>query len=437
MRFVFLLLGSSAFIAFTACLTQASEGGDPAPGFPFVLDDVNDWWQFTEESSAAWQYAEEGAEVIPWTKEVALPSADNAALLYYQAFLLLPERDDTPTLAIHDILRGAAPNETIRAYLGRCREAIHVAELASRMPHCTWGLRHPNGQWFATAFLTQTGQLAYALAVNARTLGAEGHHQAALTRCLTMRRLAHHLGGETHLTWAMSTSIDAMAGATIQHVLGTMAPDSDTLVWLRAQLAAVAGAPPSLGKMLRNGIELIRGSLETDPAFLDQVRQLWTEANSDDAAAHTLTDEELVARIYDPHARFVNAIDAVLDSTMTYAQKCDQLDRLLAQLQGEISNSELVARVLTFANSAAIGDLYTMATVDLAWLNSTKTGVEVYLVAAKSGELPEVLPAYVPKDPFSGQDFLYEITPGGFLLRCQGKDLRNNRVWEYEFTLRD
>jgi hypothetical protein len=60
--------------------------------------------------------------------------------------------------------------------------------------------------------------------------------------------------------------------------------------------------------------------------------------------------------------------------------------------------------------------------------------------------LPETLPDYLPKDPFSGQDFEYEITEKGFVLRCRAKDiLASQLVWppgtpqdvvhEYEFEL--
>ena len=41
-----------------------------------------------------------------------------------------------------------------------------------------------------------------------------------------------------------------------------------------------------------------------------------------------------------------------------------------------------------------------------------------------------------PKDPFSGGEFEYEITPNGFILRCRAKDLDDDRVWQYEFYKR-
>ena len=41
----------------------------------------------------------------------------------------------------------------------------------------------------------------------------------------------------------------------------------------------------------------------------------------------------------------------------------------------------------------------------------------------------------MPKDLFSGKDFIYEKTDTGFTLRCQGKDLAKDLIYEYEFKL--
>ncbi len=62
---------------------------------------------------------------------VSLSAPDNAALLYYQAFLLRPELDDTFT-SFKGVLRGDDPNEMIREYLNLpdSRDAIRIAEAA-------------------------------------------------------------------------------------------------------------------------------------------------------------------------------------------------------------------------------------------------------------------------------------------------------------------
>jgi hypothetical protein len=42
----------------------------------------------------------------------------------------------------------------------------------------------------------------------------------------------------------------------------------------------------------------------------------------------------------------------------------------------------------------------------------------------------------LPKDLFSGKDFEYEKAADGFILRCQGKDLNRNEIYEYKFKVK-
>jgi hypothetical protein len=63
-------------------------------------------------------------------------------------------------------------------------------------------------------------------------------------------------------------------------------------------------------------------------------------------------------------------------------------------------------------------------------------GIELLLAQAQTGTLPERLPANMLKDPFSGQDYAYEKTSTGFVLRCQGKDLDKDTTYEYPFTVK-
>ena len=56
---------------------------------------------------------------------------------------------------------------------------------------------------------------------------------------------------------------------------------------------------------------------------------------------------------------------------------------------------------------------------------------------AETGALPEALPDHMPKDPFSGRDFEYEVTADGFLLRRHVVDPAQDKLWEYEFRVHD
>ncbi len=67
--------------------------------------------------------------------------------------------------------------------------------------------------------------------------------------------------------------------------------------------------------------------------------------------------------------------------------------------------------------------------------NAMLTAVDIYIINAKTGQLPEAIPAGSPKDLFSDKDFEYEKTADGFILRCRGKDLWKDKTYEYEFKV--
>ena len=46
------------------------------------------------------------------------------------------------------------------------------------------------------------------------------------------------------------------------------------------------------------------------------------------------------------------------------------------------------------------------------------TAIEIHFVKAKTGRLPETLPAGSRQNPYNGRPFEYQVTDTGFLLRC-------------------
>ena len=67
--------------------------------------------------------------------------------------------------------------------------------------------------------------------------------------------------------------------------------------------------------------------------------------------------------------------------------------------------------------------------------NALKAALDIYIIKAKTGRLPNALPAGLPKDLFSGKDFEYAKTKEGFVLSCQGKDLDKDEFDQYEFKV--
>jgi len=371
-------------------------------------------------------YTAEGAEITPWMKNARLPSPDNAALLWYQAFLSCPEPDDATWFRIDEVLRGGEPDGQIRAYLGHCRQTIRLAEMAAQIPQCTWGFWLPDGTVSTTQVGVETRQLTSLLAVDARTLAVDGHYRAALARCLTIRGLARHVGDDTLMMFFISQGRDVMARCAVQYVLGVMPLETDTLRWLRGQLTAVEGAPQSLEKVLQMDFELVLDSMRNDAEFLQWVRQWYAEAATTDQAreeAWNLTDEEIIARAREPYSRFLDQILQVLDSEMSYEEKYVELERQGHELVEEYRGDPAAGHAVIWCQAKRIVDFYGLLVRDRAAYNALKAAIEVYTVVAETGALPETLPLDLLKDPFSGEPFAYEITDDGFILRCRSRDL--------------
>jgi hypothetical protein len=61
----------------------------------------------------------------------------------------------------------------------------------------------------------------------------------------------------------------------------------------------------------------------------------------------------------------------------------------------------------------------------------------VYRIKATTGQLPENLPDGLPKDPYSGKDFEYQVTDEGFILRCRAEAIGGYgpKIRQFEFRV--
>ena len=380
-------------------------------------------------------YEKRNAEITPWVEDGMPQNPGNAALLYYQAFLLRPELNEAIR---YDFYPGSEPNRQSRIYLGRCLPLIEIVEIASRMPQCIWGV-WPERQLSRVALRREIGSLQEILLVDARTLAADGHYRVALERCLTVRRLARHLSDDSELVF-ISRSPDIMALRTVQHVLGVMPPDMDILTWFRGRLAVVQGASSSFVEKLQADFNSLLNYVRMNPTLLATLRNCLVEKAEGEEAkekARHLTDEQILSPAREPFPRFFDSIFQILDSEMTYEQKCSQMNRLINKLTEEYGSDPVVAYVIRSCIDGMIeypSRQYPLHVGHAAHINGIKAAVEVYLVVAKTGQLPGTLPEGLPKDPFTGRDFIYEITDEGFALRCEDEEFlrRKNRFLEFK-----
>ena len=382
-------------------------------------------------------YEKRNAEITPWVEDGTPPNSGNAALLYYQAFLLRPEPNEAISNKIHEVAFGAEPDRQVRIYLGSCLDVIEIVEIASRMQQCTWGV------WVKPVFLPSHGALRreiYSiyeiLLMDARILAAGGHYRVALERCLTALRIARHFREDQEL-YTFSTPLERYALRMVRYVLGVIPPDADILTWFRGRLGVVLGAP-SYAKSLQTLIKANLNHMRTYPAYYARFRNLLVEGAEDEQAkenARNLTDEQFLLRTSRGLQSFLDSIFRILDSEITYEQKRAEMQRIVSNLTEADDTDPATKNILIMINiRGMINTQYPSYVEHHAYINGVKAAVEVYLVMAKTGRLPGTLPEGLPKDPSSGRDFVYEITDEGFALHCQDEEFlrRKNRFLEFK-----
>jgi hypothetical protein len=142
-------------------------------------------------------------------------------------------------------------------------------------------------------------------------------------------------------------------------------------------------------------------------------------------------DDAFCASVKDYYLRTTSRIQ------IAYSLAYPQAKQALGDLYKEVENTakEKPEAAIVLALLPASDRLLTIDTRDQTHLNAIFVGIEVYIIRAKTGKLPDELPAGLSKDLFSGKDFLYEKTDAGFTLTGQGKDLDKDIVQKYEFKV--
>jgi hypothetical protein len=146
-----------------------------------------------------------------------------------------------------------------------------------------------------------------------------------------------------------------------------------------------------------------------------------------------LTDEQALLRARQLYDKFLDSVNRTIGSDTPYTEKYAEIQKLRDELEQQpVSNPVILLRPC----AEPVVSCYMIYVRQVAHFNAVKAAIEIYLATAKTGRLPEILPDGLPKDPYSGQDFEYEKTADGFVLRCRVKDVYEGKVWQYEFKVR-
>jgi len=370
---------------------------------------------------------------VTWAQQ-----ADNASLLYYQAFLLYEKPDDTMAQMITDFRKGTiGVNETIIKHIENNRRVIDYLVAATDMPTCDWGYDYRQGADLVMPNLPAVRRIAFLLSAEARLLAVQGDYVTALDRCLTLRKMALQTCDRTLVTYLVGIALNGLTHGNIQNILGLIPNDVTALKQFRDALVQTQKRFPSLAYCLEQEADVCAQTMRIEKAdvILKMVQE--SDGSSTDPALERVqqADEAFFERNRNHWFSSTALVIDTLESSLPYSEMCAKLGELDKRLCAEAQDNP--DATLTAISLPAVGRVYQLTIRQQTHLHAVETAIDLYIAKASTGRLPDALPPDSPRDLFSGEPFEYERTDGGFILRCRAKEYpEKDKPHEYEFIVK-
>ncbi len=130
---------------------------------------------------------------------------------------------------------------------------------------------------------------------------------------------------------------------------------------------------------------------------------------------------------------FLGSALQIIGSNAPYKETYDKLEQMVASLEDRTRDGDPIALLSDATRSVAT--YYRIHIGNTASLNATRAAVEIYLIWANTGHLPETLPEGLPRDPYSGRAFQYKKTEDGFALGVDPDHVAYLREREFAFEV--
>ena len=360
---------------------------------------------------------------------------DNAAVLYYKACLLY-QPDDAMKKMLTDLSKGKIKlNKKIKKYVKSQHNVINSVVTAAHLPDCDWGYDYSQGFALMMPGLSALRNVARLIVADAKILAAQGKYETSLECCLTIKKMARHVSDRPIITHLVGITMDDLANNCIVNILADMPQDLRTLNWLKNQLANIEKMPFSLAICIDYESETVGEYVSKEAVKkLMPFEELGVSPEVAKVTADRLrkADAAFFARNAAYYENHMACVKATLD--LPYAEAYAELEKLSKKPEKDALNNPDATLTAVFA--PAIHRVYAQLVKVKNSSNAVRVAVDIYILKAKTGRLPDELPAGAPKDLFSGKDFKYERKADGFVLRCQGRDLLKDKVYEYEFKVK-
>ncbi len=358
---------------------------------------------------------------------------DNAAILYYKAFMLY-QADETMNTMLTDVIKDRTKiNETVKDFVGTNQKVIDILLNAAEIQYCDWAIDYSLGYEAEIPHPFKMREVSRLMLARAKILSRQGDHSGALLHCVSGYKMGRHTGDVSLISYMVGVSIAASASNCVMDILSDMQINQESLTLLKKELVKIEDIPFSLKSslifekqvgaisMTREKVDYLIEICSCSPQLKEKLRSA-VEANG-----------EFLAKSRQYWDRYMEEVIAACE--LPYRQGYYSLEKLEQKPDGEAkTNPE--ADLTMICAPTLFHKAFSLSVRLATQTNAIQTAIELYLIKAQTGKLPDTLPAGMPKDLFSDKDFEYEKNADGFVLRCQGKDLGKDEIYEYPFKVK-
>ncbi len=163
---------------------------------------------------------------------------ENAVVIYYKIISEYPPvGDDDIMNKIRDYADGEIElDEEIVKHIDKYQYIIKDLTVASDIAYCNWGIDFSEGLETRLPYVGVFKRYTYLLVSDAKRLVSNGDYHEAIDRCITVEKLAFHVGGDLLIMSLVGSHMSRRSDECIMQILSETPVDTDKLLHLRSQL---------------------------------------------------------------------------------------------------------------------------------------------------------------------------------------------------------
>lgn len=362
--------------------------------------------------------------------------SDNAATLYYEAFLAV--RRNQISDATGDELRQLAkgktePTEQLKDCVRGFANVTELVLAAAEIDNCDWGLDYSRGMSVEIPWLLDCRLAGLIVLADAQIHLSNGKYKEALHRCLAAAQMAEQVSKGPLICCLSGLSILHTTNQCVQNILARLHHKGEILQWFSRGLSEIGSSAAPFAQCVEQELQLAAKYMrkETVESVLPCRFEEWANARLPKQAAEfaVFAPEQFLPRNQKYWEQYAERVRAAL--TLPYAEAYSALKELDERATDD---AESIDGAMTGLFAGNLHPAYNVHTRTHTFSNAVVAATRVYLACTETGKMPDALPEDLPKDLFSGKNFEYTKNGQAFALRCPGKDLLENRHWQYRFS---